>query len=206
MNCDIETFLQVLANGPLLSGDAVVVLCGEDSAPRLAIAAQLMRDNAAPVVVLSGGKDKPPRWHGADTCFPLLMGLGVSPERIITETASQDTHEQAVNVVAMADERGWKRLLLVASPYHMPRAFLTFLQAMLDRDEAGRPEGVEAVASGMRVVPITTSQAPWGQPPEGMTLARVRLFEIELGKIERYHNHVAHPSEGTEYLLSWEGR
>ena len=55
------------------------------------------------------------------------------PESIIIhEDKSTNTREQAIEVVKMAVEKGWKKLALIASHEHQYRAYLTFLREVLD--------------------------------------------------------------------------
>ena len=63
---------------------------------------------------------------------PFILNQGVPEKDLIHEAVSQHTREQAVEVVKMAMENGWKRLALVASHEHQYRAYLTFLRQVLD--------------------------------------------------------------------------
>lgn len=191
-----ETFCVLLDHGPLLESDAVVVLCGEDTGPRLTMATHLLASRGSPTVVVTGGRDEPPRWTGAERAFASLMGSGVAHDRIRVDTAAMNTREQAVNVASMAAAEGWRRLLLVASAYHSYRAFLTFLRAL---DEAGLDETVQLVSA-----PV--SHTPWRGAPEGMTATRLDLLAGEFDKIERYGEHVASYEDGIDYLRFWEGK
>lgn len=189
-----ETFLALLYNGPVYKADALVVLCGEDAEPRIPMAAALMNGGGALNVVLSGGIDQPPRWKGARTLYGPMLGKGVPHEKVIVEGESQNTREQAVNVVALAKERDWKRLILIASAYHMPRAFLTFLKAV---DDVGLGETLQ-------LQPFVASQLAWGEAPDGMTETRLELAQVDARKISEYNGHVATFERGTDYLLWWE--
>lgn len=193
-----ERFLTLLYNGPLLRGDAAIVLCGEDTAPRIAVAAQLVKQQGAEYVVLSGGKHEPPRWQGAESLFPEMMGTGIVPDRILMDMQSQNTREQAVHMVALAAERKWKRLLLVASAYHTARAFLTFVRALAD---AG-------MADTIHLVPVAAAHTPWDGVPTGMAESRMDLASGELDKIDQYRvmGHVASYADGIKYLRAWEGK
>src|SRR5688500_9662290 len=113
-----EQFSAVVSSGPLLRADATVVLAGDDAIPRINTAAGLMAQNGAPLVLVSGGLDDPPHIHGAHRLAGALMALGVAPGCIMTEETSTNTYEQAQNVIGIAVEKGWRRLLLVASSYH----------------------------------------------------------------------------------------
>jgi uncharacterized SAM-binding protein YcdF (DUF218 family) len=181
----------------LLRGDAIVVLCGEDAELRLAVGVELLLRQAAPLLVLSGGLDHPPRILGARSLAPVAMGRGVAPDRLILEQDSHNTHENAVHVIEMAIARGWKRILLVASPYHLPRAFLTFVRRLHEMGEAEK----------LYVVPVPASQTPWFQPPPGAPAedTRLALYRLEAEKVGRYGDHVATYAQGLAYLQRWEG-
>lgn len=190
---DRESFCAMLDGSPLEQADAAVLLCGEDVGPRTAVAINLLASGAVPLIVASGGKHKPPRWHGAAALVAELYAKGVQPGRIITEADSQNTREQAVNVSRIAKAQGWSRLILVASNYHAPRAFLTFVKAMAD----------EGMTETLRLM-SAPARAPWQQSPEGMRSSRWQLRTAELQKIEDYRNHVASYADGIAYLTRWE--
>lgn len=61
-----------------------------------------------------------------------ILKAGVPDEDLIHEDKSLQTQQQAVEIVKMAIERGWKKLALVASHEHQYRAYLTFLRQVLD--------------------------------------------------------------------------
>ncbi len=189
-----EKFLAVLANGPLLKADAIVVLLGEDSNERIDVAVELMASGAGPELFLSGGIEDPPRRRSAKAMTPKLLGRGVAPMAVYADNEAMNTREQAVNFVAHAVEKGWKRALLVASPYHMPRAFLTVLKAIV---EAG-------ATKDLHIIPVTAAQALWWSCPDGMTETRLDLYSMEMGKIKEYRKHVASWGEGLDYLEFWE--
>lgn len=214
-----EKFLAVLANGPIVLADAVVILLGEDSEERMEVGLQLMVQQGtalfnisgnpeitpdpytaklielhAPMLVLSGGIEDPPRRRSAKTMTPKLLGRGVSPSAVYADNDAMNTREQAVNFVAHALKQGWKRAILVASPYHMPRAFLTILKAIMEEDATER----------LHIIPVTAAQAPWWTPPEGADETRLELYSLEMDKIKKYRKHVAAWSDGLDYLKFWE--
>ena len=193
-----DLFLAVLATQPLLKGDAIVVLCGEDAEARLATGVELLRQQGGRVIVLSGGRDTPPRRVSATALYPVLLGRGVAPDRILMETGSQHTREQAVHVVALAQANEWKRLLLVVSPYHAPRAYLTFLQALTEAD----------LRDTIHLISVPCADTKWFEPPVGMRDTRAMLYAGELERIAEYQvmGHVASYSDGLDYLRFVEGR
>lgn len=192
-----ERFCAVLGSTPLLRGDAIVVLEG-DGTTRLPAAVQLLRTGAAPFIVVSGGLDKPPHCITAEKMAGLLMGMGVGPDRILLDSESKNTQEQARHVFRLAEQENWSRLLIVASPYHAPRAFLTFLKELqrIDKDRA------------VHVVMVPASQAPWFAKPDGLEVTRFDLLDDEFRKVDVYgeQGHVASWDDGIEYLRYWEGR
>jgi uncharacterized SAM-binding protein YcdF (DUF218 family) len=189
-----DAFLAMLFTGPLLQGDAVVVLCGQDGAARLATGVQLFMQQAAPVLLLSGGLEIPPEILGAEHLKADAIGLGVHPDRLILETLSQNTWEQAVQVTGAAIDKGWKRILLVASGYHLPRATLSFIKAL----EVGR--------ESLQVVPVPTNKTPWTQTVPGTDRTRAEFWPVEYVKTEEYQctGHCGSYAEGLAYLQHWE--
>jgi uncharacterized SAM-binding protein YcdF (DUF218 family) len=55
-----------------------------------------------------------------------LVELGVPAERILIETLSGNTHDQAVQIPPMLEQKQVERFILVTSPTHMRRAELSF--------------------------------------------------------------------------------
>ena len=187
-----ERFLAVLFNGPLLPADAVVVLAGEDGESRTTTAIEMMRQRAADVVVVTGGLSDESK-TSAQEIVPKLLGGGVSPDHIIVDPLATNTREQAVNVAAMVRRNTWERILLVASPYHTPRAFLTFVRAFNEAD------------IDCHIVPVPTAQSPWWGKPKGVDQTRLERLSVELEKCDEYEEHVATPTEGLDHLKRWEG-
>ena len=187
-----EQFLAAVYTGPLHRADAIVVLCGEDAEQRAVAAVELWRQGAAPVIVCSGGVDSEPRWIGGERLAGLLMARSVPPKAIIVEHGSQNTHEQARNLIEMAEANDWHRLCIVASAYHIPRAMLTFIKTI--------------GTLPMHVVAVPASQLTWWGSPPGMDVTRLELFNVEMAKIEEYGEHCATWAEGLAYIERFEGR
>ena len=56
----------------------------------------------------------------------MLTDLGVPPIAILCESEARDTAENASKTFALLRERGCKKILLVTSAWHMPRAQMLF--------------------------------------------------------------------------------
>jgi uncharacterized SAM-binding protein YcdF (DUF218 family) len=64
-----------------------------------------------------------------------LEELGISTDRMILDTLTRSTREEALLGARVAHERGWRRLLVITSAYHVPRARRVF-------EEVLGPQGV----------------------------------------------------------------
>ncbi|MGO8994891.1 MAG: YdcF family protein [Polyangiaceae bacterium] len=108
-----------------------------DAVERLLTAFDLLRTNRARSAILSGGN-----WPGvrpdiepeAHIMAEQLEAWGIDPARLVIDTRSTNTHENAVESVRIARERGWTRDLLVTSAAHMQRARGCFLREGLEVD------------------------------------------------------------------------
>ena len=68
----------------------------------------------------------------ADTAPRLLTALGVAPERLVMESRSRNTHENALFTRDMVQPQPGETWLLVTSAFHMPRAVGLFRKAGFD--------------------------------------------------------------------------
>ena len=189
-----EAFLVELAHQPLVGGDVIVLLQG-DGNNRVAYAAELYAHGQASSVVLVGGDTRTQygSYPGSGLREQLLVA-GVPAEAIIFEETAQHTRAEAVRVIELAKERGWKSLLIVTSPHHMYRAFLTFLKAMQDA-------GLELILQ-----PAPVRDLPWHANERwGM---RIEVFGPELERIETYglQGDVASYAVGLTYLRNKESK
>jgi uncharacterized SAM-binding protein YcdF (DUF218 family) len=196
-----EQFCTLLAAQPLIRCDVLAVLSGDGEA-RVELAAALMAQAAAPMMLITGGRDAPPFSLTAKELTRRAIGCGVAFDRILLDEQAQNTHEQAVNVVATAKERDWKRILIVASPYHMPRAFLTFLREL---QNAGLADTVRLIPAPPSFV-AALSLMPWFESPPGESRTRLALLGDEFDKCARYVEHVATFEDGIAYLRHWEAK
>lgn len=81
-----------------------------------------------PLIIASGGRPSP-RWQlrsEAEVMRDALIRLGISADRIVLDTTSVNTRDQAVAVPAILRERNIDRWVLVTSPRHMSRALRLF--------------------------------------------------------------------------------
>ena len=81
-----------------------------------------------PLVIVSGGvTDKlPGAAPESDAYRSALLALGVPASRIINESESVNTHDEAITLERFLRERGIERFVLVTSPLHMERSLASF--------------------------------------------------------------------------------
>jgi uncharacterized SAM-binding protein YcdF (DUF218 family) len=104
-------------------GLAVDVL-GQESADRVLEAARLYSLLGRPWVIASGGPggDTGQGTPESQVLQDALVRCGVPSERILQESTSENTHDEAVALAKMLQDRHLEQFVLVTSAVHMPRA------------------------------------------------------------------------------------
>lgn len=190
---EVDTLLAMVMAELPKSADAIVWLQGDrfDRGPKVL---DLFTLGYASRIVLTGNNafTGPGKRSGENNISLLemrewLIERGVPLETILVENQSMNTREQAEHTIDFASAEGWKTILLVASPYHQLRAFLTFLKYT---QEAGWPG---------RIVNQPADLA-WDSIPSGRDLAAREYLSLEIKKINAYREDVASFEEGITYL------
>ena len=113
--------------------DAIVVfgggagesgVAGQGYEERVTHAVNLFKKGYAGHIIFSSGYTnilKEP-----DVMKALAISLGVPADDIIVETNSSNTYQNVLNVKGILSEKGWDKILLVSSPYHIRRVSLVF--------------------------------------------------------------------------------
>lgn len=139
----LESSYPSLASAQAPTAEAIVVLGGsiwgaqpprleaeEASGSRLTPAARLYRHKKAPFIVVSSGSPYffPDGKEGieANDMRDFLVDAGVPDKAIIREDRSRNTEENARHTAEILKTRGWSKILLVTSAYHLPRAVAIF--------------------------------------------------------------------------------
>ena len=184
MNLEESKIMSLVLSDPILKSDAVVCLEG-DGQERTKKALEIFKNGLAPIIIVSGGYDNPPFSIVALKMAEYLIKEGAQKEKIIIEPNSQNTREQAEEVMKIVKENNWKRIILVASQFHQLRAYLTFLKAMKD--------------ANMKIVIIN---APVGDK------SRKKLLEEEFKKIKEYEKkgHIFTFNQALEYQIGKEAQ
>lgn len=104
--------------------DGVGALCASP-ANRLLTAVRLQKLLNVPIII-SGGQVYSDSGAEAEISARILKTLGVAEDKIITETKSVNTSQNAHYTAALMREKNFKKPLLVTSAFHMNRAMLNF--------------------------------------------------------------------------------
>jgi uncharacterized SAM-binding protein YcdF (DUF218 family) len=123
----LTKLLNLVLKEKILKADAIICLEG-DGQNRTKKALELFKNDFAPLIIVSGGYDNPPFSIVAFEMAEYLVKNGATKEKIIIEEISQNTREQAEEVLKIAQQKGFKKIILVASEFHQLRAYLTFLK------------------------------------------------------------------------------
>jgi uncharacterized SAM-binding protein YcdF (DUF218 family) len=111
-----------------------------DGGDRIAAAARLWHSGRVKLLVASGtGNDGPagPRDLGQET-RQLWLGMGVPPEAILVETGPCDiTREEIAALRKRQEQFHWKRVAILSSAWHLPRAMALAHRAGLEPTPIG---------------------------------------------------------------------
>ena len=120
-----------------------------DAGLRVLEAARLFDLLHEPIVIVSGGVTEHDAAAAPESMAlqRALADLGVRADRIVLESESKNTRDEAVVIKRMLVERGLTDFVLVTSPLHMRRSMLAFEQ-----------QGMHPVPSPSLLVPEHSSQ------------------------------------------------
>jgi uncharacterized SAM-binding protein YcdF (DUF218 family) len=139
----LEHKYKVPPSAELNSCDALVVLGGgikrgapflnlpdspmEDAQIRLDAALKLFFEKPRPIIV--SGYSKNERYSEAKVMAAYLRYMGVPKKFLIEENASADTLQNALFTAKVIKEKGFRKVCLITSAYHLPRAVMLFNRA-----------------------------------------------------------------------------
>jgi uncharacterized SAM-binding protein YcdF (DUF218 family) len=127
----LPLFAQVLvAEDPPAPADAILILGGGAGSRQLRALA-LYREGLAPWLISSGEAPHLPDFARsfADIGTDFLVARGVAREAILLLPDTTSTRDEATASLALAQERGFRSLLVVTDDYHTGRSRLTFRRA-----------------------------------------------------------------------------
>ncbi len=147
---------------------------------RAAAAAAVHRSTGATVVTLEArlkGQDR----TGSSIVAGLLGELGVTSTRIHQEDLTRSTREEVARTLALAQENGWRRLLVVTARYHIPRT----RRLIADSGVTGPVVTVHCPAALLRVANETERDWILGGEPDEHTMRWECRSEAVLSTLER---------------------
>lgn len=124
---------------------------------RLAAGARAWLAGRAPRIILSGGGDGGS--SEARMMARAIARLGVPPAALMLEERSRNTRDNARYTAALAQQHRMRRVLLVTSSLHMPRAIAEFRAAGIDAVAVSVPE--HAARSNWRERWLPSYSALW---------------------------------------------
>jgi uncharacterized SAM-binding protein YcdF (DUF218 family) len=187
MLTDREKFIALVDNDSIQISDAIVLLEG-DGLNRYQKAVDLYNNKWADKIIFSGAiTDYEYGSFPFSDVLPHILKTGVPEKAIIHENKSLNTREQAIEVIKLAKENNWKRIIMVATHEHQYRAYLTFLREVLDNY---RP--LMLFNAPVRNLSWFT-ETGWG--------VRFDRLDMEFNRIEQYSKlgHLATYKEAIEY-------
>jgi uncharacterized SAM-binding protein YcdF (DUF218 family) len=163
--------------------DAIVVLGAAqyDGRPSKVLAArldhayELYRDDIAPKIVVTGGRQEGDRFTEATAAATYLHQRGVPDDAILRETSGRSSWESLSASARFLKQRRLTRVVLVSDPYHSAR-----IKAI------AREVGLDAVTSPTRTSPIKGAAAWRRLGTETIRVAAGRIFGY--GLLDRSRN------------------
>lgn len=145
--------------------DAVVVVSGGQTQSRAAKGIELYKNGLAPEIIFSGAAlDNGP--SNARAMKEQALAAGVPAQAIVTDEQAETTYENALNTKQLLGHK--RHIILVTSPYHQRRTYLTFNKVL-----GGNYEILNASSFDNR-----WSKATWWASPFGLYITA-----SELGKV-----------------------
>ncbi len=173
--------------------DAIILLQG-DRLDRVKIVQSLYKNNFARQIVVTGNNEligRGKRNEENDIHLSKLRDYFLShkipEENIILDDRALNTLEQAVNVIKLAKEKGWLKLIVVTSPYHILRAYLALVRQIMEQAWQGR-------------IIMQAADLPWSAVPSGREKTAAEMFVVEIEKIKNYKKDIATIKEGIKYI------
>jgi len=152
---------------------------GKEAYERLRYAVWLKRETGIPILA-SGGRG----WGAPDPSNPPeatrtaeLAQAELGTTLRWTESASRDTHENAVNSVALLQAAGVREIVLVTHGWHMPRALHEFRAAAVAAAGASTPLRITAATMG-QAYPAGPALLRWMPSDTGFQRTRLAWHEM----------------------------
>lgn len=180
-------FLAIVYNDLIKKSDAVVCLEG-DGYNRIDQTVKIFISGLAKNILISGGFTGRPPFTIPAVELAKKIHNNIPKNKIIIEGNSQNTFEQGVEVMKMVKIKKWKKIILVVSHFHQPRAYLTFLKAM------------QNAKLKIQIFNAPARDLSWFKKT-ALGKSRVGLLKDEFNKIDEYFKkgHLTSINKAIEY-------
>ncbi len=170
---DYAPIIAIAGNDIIKKSEAVIWLEG-DGLARMAEVVRIYKAQLADCIVATGGMEAArPFTIPAAELAEELYKIGIPKDKVIVENTAQNTYEQGIEVMKIAAQIGWRKIILVASHFHQARAYLTFLQAMVKANLK------------IQIFNSPAKDLSWFEAM-ATSKSRYELFEDELKKMDEY--------------------
>lgn len=128
--------------------DAIITVSGGDTNARIEKSVQLYEEGWAPVIIFSGAAAEGDI-SNAEAMRNIAVKQGIPKSDILMEEDSVNTEENAIFTAEIVKKNGYKKVILVTSPYHQRRTYQLFKDELPEveilnqsaLDEAWRKKG-----------------------------------------------------------------
>ena len=110
--------------------DAIVAISGGETNTRAAEAVKLYKAGWGANIIFSGAALDPASPSNAKTMAEAAEAAGVPASAIALDEVATNTRENATGVGAIIDHNHYHSIILVTSPYHQRRAYITFRRVL----------------------------------------------------------------------------
>jgi uncharacterized SAM-binding protein YcdF (DUF218 family) len=164
-------------NGHCMAADAIVAISGGDTDARVAEAVKLYQNGWAPKIIFSGAAQDKQGASNAAAMANIAVNARVARENILLDEVSVNTADNASQVRSIVKQNGFKRIILVTSPYHQRRASIEFDRRLGDiATIINHPTSTDRYWN-----PQTWWTTPWGLWLGGSELIKVLFVSLSHG-------------------------
>lgn len=156
-------------DGKCGAADAIVAISGGDTAARAREAISLYKQGWAPYIIFSGAAQDKQGASNAAVMSQQAIAARVPESAILLDEASVNTADNASQVRSIVMQHGFKRLILVTSPYHQRRASIEFNR---------RLEDVATIINHPTSTDRFWNEHSWWATPWGLWLAVSELVKV----------------------------
>ena len=138
--------------------DVIVAISGGDTDARAREAVSLYKQGWAQYIIFSGAAEDKQGTSNAAAMANLAISQRVPASAILLDEYSENTADNASQVRSIVQKNGFKRIILVTSPYHQRRASIEFNRRVGDiATIINHPTSTDRFWS-----PTTWWMTPWG--------------------------------------------